>query len=178
MPNKEGYFKEYYGENRGEISERRRERYANDPEYRGKVLQRSREYREEQRSQGRVRLPKYAHGRKFETGNGGSIELFTIGAFARAIGRSVQCVNHWERQGIMPKTPYRLLQGSDGRERWFRFYTREQANVVLEIIGEKGRLDPPIDIAAMNKAIMEGWRAAGVPVDCENLEDALKSTGS
>lgn len=45
------YTKEWYEQNKDAISERRRERYHNDPEYRAAVLEQSRQHREKKKAE-------------------------------------------------------------------------------------------------------------------------------
>ena len=54
VANRPGYFKGYYAENKDDILNARKKRYKDDPAYRDKVLQSSREYRKNQRSEPRV----------------------------------------------------------------------------------------------------------------------------
>lgn len=179
MPNREGYYEEYYGDNAKIIAEKRKERYENDPEYRQKVLDRSRKHREDQRaSMSRARIPRHAKSKKYKIGDGTEINLFTVGSFALGIGRSVQCVNHWERQCILPITPYRqATKGGNGQTRYFRYFTRGMAEAVREVVGDKGRLDPPIIPEKLKAKIKILWEEQGVPVDCDGgLEAALEQT--
>jgi len=43
-----------------------------------------------------------------KTMNGKEVEFFTIGAFAKALNKSVVNVRLWERKGYIPRSPYRL----------------------------------------------------------------------
>lgn len=181
MANRDGYYDEYYDDNAEEIAKKRKERYESDPVYRQKVLDRSRKHREEQRAvRPQARIPRYAKSKKRKIGDGTEIDLFTVGLFAFGIGRSVQCVNHWEGQGILPTTPYRqATKGGNGKERHFRYFTRCMAEAVREVVGDKWRLDPPIIPERLSAAITGLWRALGVPVDCtDGLEAALRLTKS
>jgi len=178
MPNEQEYYEGYYEEKKDDIAAKRKEKYENDSDYRQKVIDRSRKYREEQRqSRPRARIPKHAKSKRYETGDGGTIDLFSVGSFALGVGRSVQCINHWEREGILPRTPYRQKQGSEENPRWFRYYTREMAAAVRKVVGEKGRLDPPIIPDKIRKKIVALWKKQGVPVGCEDgLAAALQET--
>lgn len=176
MPNE--YYEGYYEEHKDDIAAKRKERYEKDPEYRKKVRERSRKYRERQRqARPRARIPKHSKSKTYKTGDGGEVELFSVGSFALGVGRSVQCINHWEREGILPKTPYRQKQGSDDNPRWFRFFTREMALAVRKVVGEKGRLEPPIIPSKIRKKIERRWKKSGVPVSCDDgLDAALEQT--
>ena len=169
MGNRPGYFKSWYEENKDDLADKRKERYENDPEYRKKVIEQSRKYRKSNRDAPRVRLPRHQQPKEFELPDGSEIKLYSVGAFALFIRRSVQSINHWQREGMLPMTPYR--QGSRG----FRLYTKGMMDVVKEFVGDKRRLYP-VDPEMGNK-IKADWEALGVPVDCEDgLEAALEQT--
>lgn len=168
MPNKPGYYDEWYQENRKSLSERRKEKYEQDPEYREKILKRSAEYRERQRDVTQVRIPRHQKPRIFNY-DGVDIPLYSIGAFAGYINRSVQSINHWEKGGLLPRTPYRV------GERGFRYYSAEMMEVVRRIVGNKRRLFP-VD-KEMGDAIWNAWEELGVPMDCDDgIEAALKQS--
>lgn len=174
-PRKE-YYADWYQQNKDRISKKRKRAYKEDPDYREKVLSQSAEHRERQRSTSRVKVPRHQVPKKYKTGDGGEIVLYSIGFFAMFISRSVQSINEWEKDdpekdkpAILPKTPY--IQGT----RRFRFYTREMMEAVKEHVGTKRRLYP-VDPEMYDK-IAEAWRASGVPVDCEDgIKAALKRT--
>lgn len=178
MPSEQEYYEGYYEDKKDEIADKRKKKYETDPDYRQKVIDRSRQYREQQRqSRPRARIPKHAKSKKHKTGDGGTIDLYSVGSFALGVGRSVQCINHWEREGILPRTPYRQKQGSADNPRWFRFFTREMAAAVRVVVGDKGRLDPPIIPEEIQAKIAALWKEQGVPVDCEDgLAAALQET--
>ncbi len=156
MANKPGYFEQYYASNRETINEKRRTKYASDDGYRDRVLMASRDYRKRQRG-GKVRVPRYKKPTILQTGDGkGEIRLFSVGALAHFLSRSVQSVNHWEKIGILPRTPYR-----DDRSR--RFYTPAMMYDVRVQVGTKRRLFP-VD-PEMHSIIAAAWASHGVPVD-------------
>lgn len=165
MPNKPGYYEKWYEKNREDVAERRKDRYENDPEYREKVLERSAQYRERQREVTQVRVPRHQKPRMFDM-DGGEVALYSIGAFASYINRSVQSINHWESNGLLPRTPYRV------GKRGFRYYSAEMMEVVRRIVGNKRRLFPVDN--EMGDAIREAWASLGVPMDCDDgIEKAL-----
>lgn len=55
----------------------------------------------------------------------------TIGAVAHAISRSIHTVRVWEREGLLPKTPYRTSNGQ-------RLYTIDQ----MQELRDKAKRDP------------------------------------
>lgn len=68
--------------------------------------------------------------------------FYTIGALAKALGRSEVTIRSWEAKGIMPKTPYRTpapsnpLPGTKPAGR--RLWTVEQIEGILRICVEEG----------------------------------------
>lgn len=170
MPNRPGYFEEYYRENKDKVNAERRRKYQADPGYRERVLRASRDYRKRQRDdEDRVRLPRYQTPVSRETGDGGLLQLFSVGAFAAFLGRSVQAINHWEKAAVLPPTPYR-------DERGFRYYTHEMMEVVREAVGSKRRLFPVDE--NMRRDIQRRWKDLGVPVEAEDMEHALAGTAT
>jgi hypothetical protein len=170
MPNKPGYFGEWYEKNKEDVAERRKKKYEDDPEYREKVLQRSSDYRERQREVSQVRVPRHQRPRMFSVEESDAeVPLYSIGAFAAYINRSVQSINHWEGNGLLPRTPYRV------GKRGFRYYSAEMMEVVRRIVGNKRRLFPVDE--SMGKAIRDAWGALGVPMDCDGgVEEALRQS--
>jgi len=168
MPNRPGYFDEYYANNKEKVNSERRRKYAGDPEYRARVLKASRDYRKRQRDdEDRVRLPRYQTPTTREAGDGGKVQLFSVGAFAAYLGRSVQAINHWEKSEILPPTPYR-------DERGFRYYTQDMMETVSRAVGTKRRLFPVEE--NMRADILRNWRELGVPVKAQSMAAALAST--
>jgi hypothetical protein len=43
-----------------------------------------------------------------KTVNGKAVEFFTIGALAKALGKSEASIRLWQSKGYLPNTPYRL----------------------------------------------------------------------
>jgi hypothetical protein len=170
MGNDPAYFRKWYDDNKEALSVKRKKQYEDDPEYREAALQRSAEYREQMREFSQDgKVPRHHIPKRYATGDGGELLLFSVGSFALFVGRSVQSLSHWESAGILPRTPYR--SGSRG----FRFYTTDMMVIVKEEIGNKKRLFPAPE--GMFDRIRERWRALGVPVDCEEgLEEALRQT--
>lgn len=163
------YYADWYQQNRERISQKRKAAYQENADYRERVLSQSAEHREKRRQIARVKVPRHQVPRRYQTGDGGEVVLFSIGFFAMFIGRSVQSINEWEKAGILPKTPY--IQGS----RRFRLYSQAMMEAVQSMIGSKRRLYP-VD-PQMYEKIQEAWRASGVPVDCEGgMKEALQQT--
>lgn len=170
MANKPGYFAEYYAKNKKRMSAERKRRYKQDPEYRERALQASRDYRERQRDDDggvRIRLPRYQKPITATVGDGSKIALFSVGAFAVYLGRSVQAVTHWEKAGVLPQTPYRNSRG-------FRFYTADMMAAVKKAVGSRRRL--AATDSTMSDGIRRAWEQLGVPVKARSLKAALAAT--
>lgn len=176
------YYADWYQQNKERISDKRKDAYHKDPDYRERVLAQSAEHRERQRSVPRVKVPRHQVPKKYKTGDGGEVVLYSIGFFAMFISRSVQSINEWEKEkaanepggprpALLPPTPY--IQGT----RRFRFYTQAMMEAVKEMVGTKRRLYP-VDPEMYDK-IAAAWEASGVPVGCEDgMEAALEQTDS
>lgn len=145
----DAYFKDWYAKHGENLNQSRRDRYKTDPAYRDAVLQRNREAREKrrtstakERSQQRKASRLRVGSRAWKTveaevvdknGDVATATLFTISALARSIGRSVQAVRLWERQGLLPEPPFRNKKGD-------RLYTAEMVEVIRDVMGAQGKL--------------------------------------
>lgn len=184
MPNPPGYFERYYEENRDKINKKRKRKYHGDPEYRENVLQASRDYRSRKRKEnsegvldrpvGLRRLQRFQSVVDRRVGDGNTIKLMSVGAFAQLLGRSIQSVNHWEKDGVLPCTPYRDSRG-------FRYYTLGMMEIVKRWVKGRKRLFP-VD-PKMFANIQRGWEALGVPLAANihphkdhRYDDALAKT--
>lgn len=173
MANRPGYFKTYYSEKKDEILKGRQDRYKSDPEYRDRVLKSSRDYRTRQRNEPRIKMPRHQRPLVLQNAEGKDVHLFSVGFFGVLLQRSVQALNHWERNGLMPPTPYRDTRG-------FRYFTRSMMVAVRDEVGTKKRLFP-VD-PTMCQRIRERWVASGVPMDeipvgtLGTLEEAVAKT--
>jgi len=69
--------------------------------------------------------------------NGKEQEFFSIGQLGKALGnRSAVTLRKWEREGILPKSPY-MKPSSDPRGRR-RMYTRAMVEGLVKIAKEEG----------------------------------------
>jgi len=76
--------------------------------------------------------------------NGVEVEMFTIGAFAGAVGRPVITVRKWMREGHVPQSFYRLPTKKDknGEEhKGRRLYTRAMIDSAVEIFTRNGLMN-------------------------------------
>lgn len=161
------YYKKYYKENRDDINAKRKARYHEDDEYRERVLSASQRYREANRMDSpRIKIPRYAQPLVKLKPSGERVKLFSVGAFARALKRSVQSISHWEAKGILPPTPYRDSRGH-------RYYTYGMIAVVREVIGDRSRV---LQSYGFLDKIQARWEELGVPMDAETMEEAVSRT--
>lgn len=96
--------------------------------------------------------------------NGQEVEMYTVGALARAINKTVYSVRSYEANGYIPKTPYRLpsriVNGSPRPGR--RLYTREMITAVAKVLADNGLLEARRiewrDYPHLSQQIAEEWR--------------------
>ena len=76
--------------------------------------------------------------------HGKDVEMFHIGALAKAVGRTQATVRGWFEQGILPETPYRLpTREVNGQARkGKRLFTREMIGAVVEVFDKHRLLGP------------------------------------
>ena len=75
--------------------------------------------------------------------NGTSVEMFTLGALANALGRPIITLRAWMGEGYLPTSPYRLASTVDknGKEvQGKRLYTRPMIEVTVELFNKAGVL--------------------------------------
>jgi hypothetical protein len=164
-------YRGWYEKNKEALSKRRKERYHKDKGYREKVLEQNKDYRAK-KSQERpapakvkVRTPKHRKPVTMMVKIGGKtqeVDMVHVGAFARAIGRSVPTIHQWERVGLLPKTPFYLI----GKNKHERLYTAEMIGVVRTVLSTRGATVSASD-HMFRQEIEEGWTAIGVPVGDE-----------
>jgi len=161
-------YRAWYEKNKEALSQRRKERYHKDKEYREKVLEQNKDYRAKkakerpQQPKTKVRTPKHRKPVPMRVKIGGKtqeVNMVHVGAFARAIGRSVPTIHQWERVGLLPKTPF-LLIGKDKQE---RLYTAEMIGVVREALSTRGATVSASD-SAFRTEIEDGWRDLGISI--------------
>lgn len=80
--------------------------------------------------------------------NGVAQQFFTIGEFAKALGRKAATIRMWEHRGILPKANYRTpppvkpqLPGKESKGR--RLYSLEQLDFIIDTV-ERFQLDDPL----------------------------------
>jgi len=161
-------YRRWYERNKKELAKKRKSRYHEDDGYRQRVLEQNKSYREKkareraEQPKPKVRIPK--HRRPVEmvvrmNGHTAVVQLVHVGAFARAIGRSVATIHQWERCGLLPRTPY-LSKGGKKEE---RLYTEDMIRVVMDVLSTRGKSVPSSD-PTFRQEVIDGWEEAGITV--------------
>lgn len=94
------YFAKWYAENREKLSQKRRERYQNDPDYREKVLLNSKKSRKS------LKEVTDGGGGRLVGADGVERNCYTVSETASLLDVSRETVIQWERSGVMPKDPF------------------------------------------------------------------------
>jgi hypothetical protein len=130
------YQHEYYRQNKERFARKKRERYANDPEYRRMIREASERYRDKKKEE-TIRL--IAEGKLKPRGKTGprkptivmiggiDVPAYTITTFANRVGRSINTVNKWISIGTIPRTPLRAACGD-------RLYTEAMMLIVKDVL--------------------------------------------
>lgn len=90
-------FQKWYGRNSENLSRKRKEQYANDPEFREKALARAKDYRNKKKN-GHV-AQKTTRYRNY---NGTQQQVFTTGGVADSLGCGVTTIINWESKDWIP----------------------------------------------------------------------------
>lgn len=162
-------YKDWYSAHAKELSERRRARYESDPEYKKKILEQNRLYREKKaredsaRPKPMIRVPKRRKpviGIVPINGKQTPVQLVHIGAFARAIQRSVPTIHQWERNGLLPRTPFFV----DSKNKQERLYTSDMIGVVKKAVESRNGTVSVSD-GSFHVEIVSGWSSAGIDIE-------------
>jgi len=145
------YNKKYYAANRERINKRRREKYANDKEYRERVVRKSREYKTKTREspKERGRRPGIPPVKYIEVMPGVVKRSHTIGGVANEIGVSIQTIRSWVRKKVIPDTPYVICR--------YKYWTDDMLVVILRAIVDSRGNDRGLNIGEFSKLVNENW---------------------
>jgi hypothetical protein len=131
LTDQQRYQKQYYQNNRPYLLQYRKEKYANDPEYRNAVKRRAmRWYNERKQEQAAIIRLKPGQPRMLgiyddATGVVRTVRVYLINEVAAALGRTTKTLCLWEAKGILPKPTYHTAA------KW-RLYTEDQAKAIIE----------------------------------------------
>lgn len=157
------YFKSWYEKNKEKLSQKRKERYRNDPDYKAKVLQSASVSRKRTTANAAVRSV---------TVEGAEYEAHPIVEVAARLGISRETILNWEECGLIPTTPFRLTG------RGVRFYTVGMIEVLYSVVKSwhpsenKKRIHIRKNDTAFTGAITDGWNL--LP-EISNLQISLDS---
>ena len=76
--------------------------------------------------------------------NGKSVELFTVGALAKALNRSFILVRYWNNEGFLPDAPYRLPSKKDKygtMRKGNRLYSRAMVEYLVSVFISSGLME-------------------------------------
>ncbi len=151
------YFARWYAKNKKRVSERRRRLYREDPEYRAKVHERTRRWRQRKAEERKLngedqeRRPfyidvEYEDGR-VETGisSGEAIEILGVHRLT---------FYNWLRRGVIPQTPYRT---DGGKFVWTEKMIREVARAVEKHRGDSKYLRGEAMAKKVREEIERRW---------------------
>lgn len=140
-------FKKWYEKDKDKLSEKRKQRYQTDPEYRAKCLARA--------AQRRAEFPKppRAGEARFKEIDGKPREVFRIGEVSQMIGIGLQTIRSWEASGTIPGPSIESAQ---------RLYTGTQIALMRELaaLSHQHRYDRENRasvIAEMSAQVWQKW---------------------
>lgn len=144
-PKETEYQESYYQKKRADILARRKERYASDPEYRVKALQRAAEQKLRRKKAKAKEAPTretkikgVLPAKTFEVNVGGAaiqVSMMSGGQLARRLGKSIQTIRMWEKKGILPAAMYRDPKSNA------RLYTEDQVEALVVAMKEASKAD-------------------------------------
>jgi hypothetical protein len=113
-------YKKWYTENKERLLSERKEKYHSDPEYRRRRIREASEsyYRRRQEPK------EIADRRLIQTTSGG--EFFSIGKVSDLIGKKIQTIREYHRNGVIPQPQYSNTRG-------WRLYSRRQAELLMRV---------------------------------------------
>lgn len=117
------YNREYYKKKRMKLKKQRYDKYHQDPNYRKKVIKKSRIYYNKYR---KSLSPSEGYTVKKYKGT----ELFTIKYLAEVLQYSEASIRKYESLGVIPKSTHTDRRG-------WRFYTGDQIELCIKAFGEK-----------------------------------------
>ena len=134
--------RKWYGENREDYNALRRERYAANKESREKARLRAARYRSEDHDIERA-LTRVLNGK--------TVDVFSTGQVAEAMGRTPQMLRNWENADMIPPSSFPDKH---------RLYTKAQMRMIVSLEGiighNKGSWSHP-KVKAKVRAISKRW---------------------
>lgn len=143
----DNYNQQYYKKNKDRLSEKRRKKYENDPEYREKIVGNSRKRASMIEKPSRAAVKRQPKTYLEADGS----RKYSITFVAWAVKRSIQTIRKWEKDGILPKTPFRSPSG-------MRLYTQPMIDIVSEVIIGRGMARLPNKDKTIYTEIADKWK--------------------
>lgn len=140
----------YYKRHGEDVKASRRAKYKADPKYREGVLAKQREKYRVKRG---VVVPGMRHPIKMVVrihGKSEEVLLFSIQVLSVSVRRSVQTIRLWEKEGVIPKTPFRINS--------HRAYTEKMIEAVQKVL-DGGAKSASSDT---KEKITDAWRKLGI----------------
>ncbi len=108
-------YRKWYESSGGDYNQKRKERYANDPEYRQRIKEQARETRERRKERGGVQETSVIRD---------GVEVYRVSAAAELLERSPDALRSWVRKGWVP----------ENTEQVHRFYTKGQIKLMRQLV--------------------------------------------
>lgn len=97
--------------------------------------------------------------------HGVEMEMFSVGALAKAVNKSEKSVRLWTTRGYIPQAPYRMpsVEGRDGVTRaGRRLYSKEMIEAAVDAFAKRDLLDSPRiewkQHPDLTRELVESWR--------------------
>lgn len=167
------YQRFYYQQRKEELSNKRKQKYREDPEYRQKVMEASKAYRDKQKikmaklkAAGKIISKRHRGPRKpvVLNINGKAVYAYTLSTLAERVGRSRDTINHWISIGTIPKTPLWSKRGD-------RLYTDAMILIVKMAVQTRGVVGHN---PMMRAEIAAGWSDIGIhpKMEVDKIQEA------
>lgn len=144
----------WYAKNGGARNKRRRERYANDPEYRSRAKGSSRPRRDAPAVLPTIPAPRRWSTVTYTDPETGVVEtLFSVAALEAATGASQQALRNWEARGQIAKPDVRAPGGA----RLYRLTTIETIRSQIQAAGltPRSRRDQSVTVRIRREGVVE-----------------------
>jgi hypothetical protein len=130
-------FKKWYHDkdNKQKLSDKRKDRYDKDPEYREKIKQRAKDYK-------RKKL-KELGGAVMRKVNGVDVKVWGIGVIAKEAGVTTANISNMTNAGVIPVPSIYAAR---------RVYTEHEKDLLIEFFS-----DPAINAGEFNQTDLDGW---------------------
>lgn len=139
------YFERYYKTHKESISERRKQLYRDNEEYRLQCIERAKARYQEKREEIREKNRKSPH---VVWPDGRQEAAFHLSDFAEGIGKRPFTVRKWIRDGVIPDSPI--------KRSGIRFYTQRMIDVARKALPQTFRKD----WEKVRSKIQRGWEKA------------------